>query len=70
MAILAFHKLKKYANQLEWIEGTLLEDYSEEELAQKAVKRLEKAFDLEYFGHACSPAPRHLGQSASSSTVP
>ena len=46
-----------------------MEDYSEEELAQKTIKKLEKAVDLDYFGQVCSPAPRHLGESASSSTV-
>ena len=47
-----------------------MEDYSEEELAERAIKNLEKAVDLEYFRQFWSPAPRHLGESASSSTVP
>lgn len=34
--------IEKYANQLEWIEGTLVEEYSKEELSQKAIKQLEK----------------------------
>lgn len=37
--------IEKYANQLEWIEGTLVDEYFEEELAQKTVKRLEKVID-------------------------
>lgn len=40
MTNLAFPQIEKYANQQEWIEGTIVEDYSEEELAQKAVKKL------------------------------
>ena len=63
-------QIEKYANQLEWREGTLVEDYSEEELAERAIKNLQKVVDLEYFGQVWSPAPRHLGESASSSTVP
>jgi len=55
MTTLAFLKLKKYANQLEWVEGTLVEDYSEEELSQKTLKGLEKAVDLEYFGQVFFP---------------
>ena len=43
-------EIEKHANQLEWREGTLVEDYSEEELAERAIKNLEKAVDLEYFG--------------------
>jgi len=43
-------QIEKYSNQQEWVEGTLVEDYSEEELAQKAIKKLEKAIDLEYLG--------------------
>jgi len=57
-------KIEKYANQQEWVEGTLVEDYSKEESAQKAIKKLEKAVDLEYFGQVFFSAPRHLGESA------
>jgi len=63
-------QIEKYANQQEWVEGTLVEDYSEEELAEKEIKKLEKSADLEYFGQVFFSAPRHLGESASSSTVP
>ena len=40
--------LEKYANQLEWKEGTLEEASSKEEITQKAAKNLKKAADLEY----------------------
>jgi len=62
-------QIEKYANQQEWVEGTLVEDYSEEELAEKAIKNLEKTVDLESFGQVFFTALRHLGESTSSSTI-
>ena len=46
-----------------------MEDYSEEELAERAIKNLEKSIDLEYFGQVWSSGT-HLGEATSSSTVP
>ena len=50
--------------------GTLVEDYSEEEIAEKDIKTLEKAVDLEYFGQVWSSGIQHRGEAASSSTIP
>ena len=69
MTISGFHTLKKYANQLEWKEGTLVEASSKEEIAQKVAKNLEKAADLEYFTQVFS-APKYIGVAASSSIAP
>ena len=35
-------QIEKYANQQEWVQDTLVKDYFEEELAKKAIKKLEK----------------------------
>lgn len=43
-------QIEQYANQQESVEGTLIEELFEEELAEKAIKNLEKAVDLESFG--------------------
>lgn len=50
-------QIEQYANQQEWVEGTLVEELSDEEIAEKAIKDLEKAVDLEYFGHVFFEAP-------------
>ena len=62
-------QIEQYANQQEWVEGTLVEEFSEEELAERAIKNLEKVVDLESFGHVFFTAPRHLGESTSSTTI-
>jgi len=62
--------LEKYANQLEWKEGTLVEASYKEEITQKATKNLKKATDLEYCGQVLSLAPDHFGVVASCSTAP
>ena len=61
-------QIQQYANQREWVEGTLVEEFSEEELTERAIKKLEKAVDLESFGQVFFTTPRHLGESASSAT--
>lgn len=62
-------QIEQYVNQQEWVEGTLVEEFSKEELAERAIKNLEKAVDLESFGQAFFTSPRHLGESTSSTTV-
>jgi len=62
--------IEKYANQLEWKEGTLEEAGSKEEITQKATKNIEKLADLEYCGQVLSLPPTHFGAAASSSTAP
>ena len=61
--------IEKYANQLEWKEGTLEEANSKEEIAQKAAKKLEKEADLEYCGQVFSLPHTQVGAAASSSTA-
>lgn len=49
----AHHKIpeiQQYANQQEWVEGTLVEQITEEERLEKAMKELEKMLDMDSFG--------------------
>jgi len=62
-------QIEQYANQQEWVEGTLVEEFSEEELAETTIKNLVKVVDLESFGKVFFIAPQHLGESTSSTTV-
>jgi len=62
--------IEKYANQLEWKEGTLEEENSKEDLAQQASKKLAKEVDLEYCGQVLSLPCTQLGVAASSSIAP
>ena len=51
------------------MEGTLVEEFSEEELAGKAIKNIEKSVDLESFWQVFFTAPWCLGESSWSTTV-
>ena len=50
-------KIQQYANQQEWLEGTLVEEITEEEKLEKAMKELEKTLDLDSFGHVSFKLP-------------
>ena len=54
-------EIEQYANQDEWMEGTLVEQDSEEDNMNKILKDLEKKFDLESFGQVQVP---HIGTSS------
>ena len=42
--------IEKYANQDDWLEGTLVEELTEEEKMEQTMKDLEKTLDLESCG--------------------
>lgn len=42
--------IEQSANQDEWVEGTLVEEITEEEKMEQAMKTLEKTLDLDSFG--------------------
>ena len=42
-------EIEQYANQQEWVECTLVEEITEEEKLEKAMKGLEKTLDLDSF---------------------
>ena len=43
-------EIEQYANQEEWVEGTLKEEISEQEKMEKTMKDLGKTLDLDSFG--------------------
>jgi len=59
-------EIEQFANQDEWVEGTLVEELSEQEKMEKAMKDLEKTFDLESFGQVSFKLPQQRGVGASS----
>ena len=60
--------IEEYANQLEWREGTLEEDLTQEELAQRALRGLQKLADLELCSQLFS-LPGTEGRAAASSST-
>ena len=54
-------KIEQYANKDEWMEGTLVEQDSEEVNVNNVMKDLEKKFDLETFWQVQVP---HIGTSS------
>jgi len=61
--------LEKYANQLEWREGTLEEEITQEERTLAALRTLQKYVDLELFPQVFSLPGTEGRTSASSSTA-
>ena len=61
--------IEKYANQLEWREGTLEEATTLEELAQRGIRNLQKLADLELCSQVFSLPGTQVGAAASSSTA-
>ena len=51
-------EIEQYANQDEWVEGTLIEEITEEEKMEQAMKNLEKTLDLDSFGHVSFKIPQ------------
>jgi len=47
-------QIQQYANQQEWVEGTLVKEITEEERLEKEMKELEKTIDLHSFGQVPS----------------
>lgn len=46
-----------------------MEDLTEEEIAEKVIKNLEKSVDMESFGRVCFAAPHYFGEGTSSTTT-
>ena len=62
-------EIEQYANQQEWVEGRLVEDLTEDEKIEKAIKDLENTFDLDSFGQITFTLPQHIGMGTSSATA-
>lgn len=59
-------KIEQFANQDEWIEGTLIEEITEQEIMEKAIKYLEETLDLDSFGQASFKLPQQTRAGTSS----
>ena len=62
-------EIQQYDNQQEWVEGTLVEEITEEEKLEKEMKGLEKTLDPDSFGQVPFKWPQHIGASTSSATT-
>ena len=51
-------EIEQFANQDEWVKGTLIEEISEQEKLENAMKDLEKTLDLDSFGHVSFKLPQ------------
>jgi len=58
--------IEQFTNQDDWVEGTLVEQISEQENMEMAMKDLEKTLDLEYFGQVSFKLPQQAGIGTSS----
>ena len=59
-------EVEQYANQDEWIEGTLVEELARQEKMEQAMKDLEKTLDLDSFGQVSFKLPQQTRVGTSS----
>ena len=50
-------EIEQFANQDEWVEGILVEQFTEEERMEQTMKILEKTLDLDSFGQVSFKLP-------------
>ena len=61
--------IEQYANQREWVEGTLDdEELTEEEKLERDMKEIEKRIDLDYVAQVTFTQPQPVGASTSTAT--
>ena len=51
-------EIEQYANEDEWVEGTLIEELTKEERMEQAMKNLETTLDLDSFGQVSFNFPQ------------
>lgn len=59
-------EIEKFTNQDEWVEGTLIEELTEQKKMEQAMKNLEKNLDLDSFGQVFFKIPQQTGVGTSS----
>ena len=59
-------EIEQFANQDEWVEGILIEELTEEEKMEQAMKNLGKTLDLDSFGQVSCKVPQQTGVGVSS----
>jgi len=61
--------IEQYAKQEEWVQGTLVEEFSQEEIMEQNVKDLEKTLDLDSFDQVTFKLPQQIGEGTSTAAV-
>ena len=59
-------EIEQFSNQDEWVEGTLIEELTEEEKMEQEMKNIEKTLDLDSFGQVSFKLTQQTGVGTSS----
>jgi len=59
-------EIEQFANQDEWVEGTLIEELTQQEMMEQAMKYLEKTLNLDSFGEVSFKLPQQTKVGTSS----
>jgi len=62
-------EIEQFSNQDEWVQGTLVEEFSQEEIMEKNVKIWKKTLDLDSFEQVTFKLPRQVGEGTSTAAV-
>jgi len=62
-------EMEQYANQDEWVEGTLIEGLTEEEKMEQSMKIFERTLDLDSFGQVSFKIPQQTGVGTSTAAT-
>ena len=61
--------IEQYENQEEWVQGTLVEEFSQDEIMEQNVKDLEKTLHLDSFDQVTFELPQQVEEGTSTATV-
>lgn len=64
-----FPQIEQYANQGEWLQDTLVEELTQEEIMERNVKDLEITLDLDYVDHVTFKLPHQIGEGTSAAAA-
>jgi len=63
-------EIEQFPNQDDWVEGTLVEEFTEEEKMEQTMKNLENTLDMDSFGQVSFKLPQQVGEGKSTATTP
>lgn len=61
--------IEEYANQDGWAKGSIVEEFTEEEIMEQNVKDLEKTLDLDSCQQVTFKLPQQIGEGTSAATT-
>jgi len=61
--------IEEYANQDGWAPGTIVEEFTEEEIMEQNVKDLEKTLDLDSYQQVTFKLPQQIGEGTSATAA-